>query len=277
MKSGLFCEMLFSTGFMSRSVDWTASSLVILPPCFSKTWRNTAARPSEYGLSSWMVAAVLAFSFVGGEVRDHGTLDLVVVRGPQVEGLVLALGGQRRAGVGGRDEQDALLGEDGVGHTERGARAAGPDHRKELGVGHQLGGPGLPALLGAGLVGVHQLDVVPHELAGLAVKLPVQVVDGQLHAALAVDAQAAVVAGDRQQRPDLDRLARRQGQAAELVGATVRALGPTTATAVVVRAAGGRQHERAHNGHEGHPPWPTHRHSLLLNDASRTGGFPWRR
>ena len=47
MKSGLFWEMLFSTGFMSRSVDWTASSLVILPPCFSKTSRNTAARPSE--------------------------------------------------------------------------------------------------------------------------------------------------------------------------------------------------------------------------------------
>jgi hypothetical protein len=41
-----------------------ASLLVILPPSFSKTCRNTAARPSAYGLSSWMVAAVLPPSFL---------------------------------------------------------------------------------------------------------------------------------------------------------------------------------------------------------------------
>src|SRR4029453_5073210 len=71
--------------------------------------------------------------------------------------------------------------------------------------------PGLPALLGAGLVAVDQLDVVAHELAGLTV----QVVDGQNHAPLAVDAEAPGVAGDRQQGPDLDRLALRHRQTAD--------------------------------------------------------------
>src|SRR4029453_3154001 len=78
------------------------------------------------------------------------------------------------------------------------------------------------------------------------------------------DAEATALAGDRQQGPDLDRLARRPRQAAERAAATARGLGPTTAAALLVRAAGGRQHERTQHGHEGHPPWPTHRHSLLL-------------
>jgi hypothetical protein len=145
-----------------------------------------------------------------GEVGHHRALDLVVVRGPQVEGLVLALCRQRRADVGRRDEQDALLGEDRVGHPRAALEQLVPITDTILGSAASL--VARPAaLLGAGLVAVDQLDVVAHELAGLTV----QVVDGQNHAPLAVDEEAPGVAGDRRQGPDLDRLALRHRQTAD--------------------------------------------------------------
>ena len=62
--SGLPCAMLVRSGLKSVSALLIASTAVMVPPAASKFARNAAARPSAYGLSSLIVAAVVSPCFV---------------------------------------------------------------------------------------------------------------------------------------------------------------------------------------------------------------------
>ena len=53
-----------SRALKSVSVLWIDSADVTVPPEFSKLVPSTSVSAVAYGLSSWMVATVFAFSFV---------------------------------------------------------------------------------------------------------------------------------------------------------------------------------------------------------------------
>ena len=214
--SGLPCAMLVRSGLKSVSALLIASTAVIVPPAASKFARNAAARPSAYGLSSLIVAAVVMPLLRVHEVGHDRALDLVVVRGAQVERLVRLLGRQSGVRVRRRDQQDALVGQDLVGHAERGARAARADDRHDRRVGGERRGACLATFGRAEVVLVGQFDGVADELAvQVPVEGPVQVVDGQRRAILAVLAERRRVTADREQRADGDRRSGRHLDAAE--------------------------------------------------------------
>ena len=116
--------MLVSSGLKSVSALLIASTAVIVPPAASKF--VTERRGQAVGVRALVVdrggrgEALLRVD----EVGHDRALDLVVVRGAQVERLVRPLGRQTGVRVRRRDQQDALVGQDLVGDTERGARAA---------------------------------------------------------------------------------------------------------------------------------------------------------
>ena len=155
------------------------------------------------------------------EVGHDRTLDLVVVRRAQVEGLVRLLRRQARVRVRGRDQDHALVTQDRVGDAERGARARGPDHGDDVRVGSERGRTGLPTFRRTPVVLLRELDVVPQELSRRRVERVVQVVDRERDTVVAVRPEERGVPGDREQRRQLDRIAGGDLHAPELIGCTV--------------------------------------------------------
>ena len=190
------------------------------------------------------------------EVRVDGRLDAVVVRGTEVVVLVRPLGGERRVRRRGRDDDDALVGEELVGDPERGARAAGPDHADDLGVGAERRLTLLTAVGRTPVALVHELHVVSEDLAVRAVEGAVEVVDRELHPVQAVEPEVLVGARGREQRADLDRRPCGDRHAPgcrvavdRAAGCARTAGGPARATVVVVVRTGARdERESQSNG-----------------------------
>src|SRR5207249_12076910 len=98
----------------------------------------------------------------------------------------------------------------------------------------------LATLLAAKIVLVVELNRVPDELAGLPVELPVEVVDRQRDAVLAVQAERGDAARDGEQRADPDRCSGGVRHAAELDGLAVN---PAASPASALFLGTGRGHQ----------------------------------
>src|SRR5918996_3707807 len=195
---------------------------------------------------------------VEDELGDDRALDQVVVRGARVERLVRLLRREPGVGVGRREGKDPSVREDRVGHAERRARARRADDGNDRLVCRERRAAGLTALGRAAVVLLGHLDVALEDLAGRPVERAVQVVDRQLHSAVAVGPESRGRARDRQKRRQVDRLALRVLDAAELVLVARCSSAAVTvgagAVAVVVRTRGGDEGQRCEERQQAKEP-----------------------
>ena len=169
------------------------------PPAASKVFPEPGRRLLAGGVVGRDQERLAVAQLAPGHVLAEGARDLAVgERGPpHVVGALLAGDG---VGPGVGDDQRHLAVGDQVAHAERDGRVHDPDQgghpvllEQLLGRGHARVGP-------AALVGHHQLDGPPAELAALGVQVHPEAV---LH----VPAERRVHPGLGDQQPHLDRAA----------------------------------------------------------------------